>query len=183
MLDPAPSFVKDTAEKMGVSPSTVRRHIQAALDMTAEAKHILQESGTDISQKGALKLSRLQPEQQKEAASMLASGKIKRVDEYIAQSTPFQMEGRQFSSFKEAVADLKNPDKDCSCTPDSFLAEITTFVRKYQRTIEWYSTPYYEAVFPSLSDVQMTYLRQQMEIICSEADNLIKIICERNKKT
>ena len=138
VLDPESSFVKDTAEKMGVSPSTVRRQIQAARDMTAEAKHILQESGTDISQKSALKLSHLEPEQQKEAATMLASGEIKRMDEYIARNTPFQMEERQFSSFKEAVADLKNPDKDCSCTPDSFLAEITTFVRKYQHT--WNNT-------------------------------------------
>ena len=183
VLDPEPSFVKDTAEKMGVSPSTVRRQIQAARDMTPEAKHILQESGTDISQKGALKLSRLEPEQQKEAASMLAAGVIQRVDEYIARSTPFQIEERQFSSFSEAVADLKNPDKDCSCTPDSFLAEITTFVHKYQRSIEWYSTPYYEVVFPDLSAVQMTYLRKQMKMICSAADTLIKKVCERNQKT
>ena len=183
VLDPEPSFVQDTAEKMGVSPSTVRRQIQAARDMTPEAKHILQESGTDISQKGALKLSRLEPEQQKEAASMLAAGVIQRVDEYIARSTPFQIEERQFSSFSEAVADLKNPDKDCSCTPDSFLAEITTFVHKYQRSIEWYSTPYYEVVFPDLSAVQMTYLRKQMKMICSAADTLIKKVCERNQKT
>lgn len=183
VLDPEPSFVDDTAEKMGVSPSTVRRQLQAARDITPEAKEIIKESGISISQKGALILSRLLPRQQKEAAAMLASGKIKRMDEYISRNAPYQPEERQYSSFKEAVADLKDPDKDCSCTPDSFLAEITAFVHKYQRGIECYSTPYYEEVFPALSTAQMKYLQGQMDIICAEADTLFDKVHERNVKT
>lgn len=182
-LDPKPSFANDTAKKMGVSPSTVRRHLQVARDITTEAKRILQESGTSISQNEAVKLSRLEPKRQEEAAAMLASGEIKRVDEYIARDAPFQPEERQFSSFKEAVADLKDTGKDCSCTPDSFLAEITAFVHKYQRGIACYSTPYYEEVFPALSAAQMTYLRGQMDLICSAADALFDNVHERNIKT
>ena len=181
--DPPKSFVRDTAEKLGVDPSTVRRQIQAAKNMTEEAKRIIQDSGTNISQKGALKLSRLQPEQQEEAAAMLASGKIQRVDEYIGRDAPFKLEERQFSSFKEAVADLKDPDKDCSCTPDSFLAEVTAFVHKYQRGIEWYSTPYYEVVFSALTPAQVEYLKEQIDIICASAETLIEKVQERNLKT
>ena len=181
VLDSEPSFVQDTAEKMGISQSTVRRQIQAARDMTPEAKRLIQDSGAGITQKGALKLSRLEPKRQEEAAAMLASGEIQRVDEYIDQHAPFQPEEKHFSSFKEAVADLKNPDKDCSCTPDSFLAEVTAFVHKYQRGIEWYSTPYYEVVFSALSPTQVAYLQEQMDIICDSADQLIMKVQERIK--
>lgn len=79
------------------------------------------------------------------------------------------------------MADLKDPNKDCSCTPDTFLAEITAFVRKFQREIEWYSTPYYEAVFPSLTAVQLDYLRQQTGLISSAAETLLHQV-ERKAK-
>ena len=147
--------------------------------MTPEAKRLIQDSGAEISQKGALKLSRLEAERQEEVAAMLASGEIQRVDEYIDQHVLFQPEEKHFSSFKEAVADLKNPDKDCSCTPDSFLAEVTAFVHKFQRGIEWYSTPYYEVVFPTLSPTQVAYLQEQIDIICDSADQLIEKVQER----
>ena len=57
----------DTAEKLGVNPCTVRRQIQTARNLTPEAKKIIKESETKLSKKAALKLSRLEPEQQKEA--------------------------------------------------------------------------------------------------------------------
>ena len=50
---------------------------------------------------------------------------------------------------------MKNTAKDFSCTPDDFLAEVTAFARKFQREIEWYSTPYYEEVYPALSPEQL----------------------------
>ena len=106
VLDSEPSFVQDTAEKMGISQSTVRRQIQAARDMIPEAKRLIQDSGAEISQKGALKLSRLEAERQEEVAAMLASGEIQRVDEYIDQHVLFQPEEKHFSSFKEAEESL-----------------------------------------------------------------------------
>ena len=151
--------------------------------------------------KNAVQLSRLEPEQQKEAAGLLAAKTIRSVNEYTAAQTeqpeqeppqedsretefdaPFTLEGRQFTSFRESVADLKDPNKDCSCTPDTFLAEITAFVRKFQREIEWYSTPCYEAVFPALTGIQLDYLRQQTGIICSAAETLCSQV-ERKAKT
>jgi len=82
--------------------------------------------------------------------------------------------GRQFQSFEEGVADLKNPDKDCSCTPDSFLAEITACAQEFHRQIEWYNSPYYEAIFPMITPEQLDYFRQQMRCIHADIDNLIK---------
>ena len=80
------------------------------------------------------------------------------------------------------MAALKDTEKDFSCTPDSFLAEITAFVWKFHREIEWYSTPYYEAAFLDLTSVQLEYLRQQMESICDAANHLLYQV-ERMKHT
>lgn len=76
------SFVQDTAAKLGVTPRTVERQIQTARNMTQEAKDILRDTGKRFGKQTALKLSRLVPEQQQEAASMLASGEIHSVEQY-----------------------------------------------------------------------------------------------------
>ena len=183
------SFVNDTAEKLGVNPSTIRRQVQTAKNMTPEAKAIIRESGAKMTKKDAMKLSRLKPEQQKDAASQLAAQEIRSMAEYqppeepepqepvteepVVEPPPFKLSEQQFTSFRESVAALKDTEKDFSCTPDSFLAEITAFVRKFHREIEWYSTPYYEAAFPDLSSVQLDYLHQQMESICCAANHLL----------
>ena len=183
------SFVNDTAEKLGVNPSTIRRQVQTAKNMTPEAKAIIRESGAKMTKKDAMKLSRLKPEQQKDAASQLAAQEIRSMAEYqppeepepqepvteepAVEPPPFKLSEQQFTSFRESVAALKDTEKDFSCTPDSFLAEITAFVRKFHREIEWYSTPYYEAAFPDLSSVQLDYLHQQMESICCAANHLL----------
>lgn len=192
------SFVNDTAEKLGVNPSTIRRQIQTAKNMTPEAKIIIRDSGAKVTKKDAMKLSRLKPEQQKDAANQLAAQEIHSMAEYqpseeperqeavaeepTVELPPFKLSEHQFTSFKESVAALKDTEKDFSCTPDSFLAEITAFVRKFHREIEWYGTPYYEAAFPDLTGVQRDYLRQQMESICAAANNLLHQV-ERMKHT
>lgn len=193
------SFVNDTAEKLGVNPSTIRRQVQTAKNMTPEAKAIIRDSGTKVTKKDAMKLSRLKPEQQKDAANQLAAQEIRSMAEYqpseepepepqgtvtegqAVDSPPFKLSEQQFTSVKESVAALKDTGKDFSCTPDSFLAEITAFVRKFHREIEWYGTPYYEAAFPDLTSIQRDYLRQQMESICDAANNLLHQV-ERMKR-
>ena len=72
-------------------------------------------------------------------------------------------------------------DKDCSCTPDSFLWEVTAFVKKFRQEIAWYVDPYYESVFCRLSDQQILYLRQQLDLICADANNFYETV-ERNNK-
>ena len=182
--DPAPpaakSFAQDTADKLGVDASTVRRQVQAAKNTTKEAKQILRDSGANITQKDALKLSRMPPEQQKDAASRLAAGEIKNLSEYQPEedddSPPFHLERKRYKSFAESVADMKNPEKDCSATPDMFLAEFTSFVQKFQGEIAWYCNDYYQPVFPALSKRQVNYLQEQVEEICSAAENLYIMI-------
>ena len=213
--DSVKSFVQDTADKLGVAPRTVERQIQTAKNLAPDAKEIIRSADAKITKKDALKLSRMEPEQQKEAASQLVSGEIRSVDDYqsAAQSEhspaiaaagspskaaqpsekseppqnmrqtertqpppvpPFTPDGRRFATVAESIADLKNLDKDCRCTPDSFLAEITAFTQKFQRDTEWYSSPYYEVVFPALTPEQVDYLRQQFDSIHAATADLFK---------
>lgn len=223
----AKPFTQDTAEKLGVSRRTVEKKIKIARDLVPEAKKIVTEHS--IGSESALKLARLPSEQQAAAATMLAKGKIKSVEEYHSsqlckpaelpdvhiamaqdnantselqmpsetaeiQSTyaeeispptqeeaaelPFSLGQKRFSSVKEAVADLKDPNKDCSCTPDSFLAEITEFVKKFYQEIEWFHIPYYEGVFSELSEIQLDYFCQEMDSIHTAVSQL----CDKVQK-
>ena len=67
------SFAQGTAEKLGVDERTVRRQVKIAKDLTPEAQQIIEESGMKVTQQNLDKLSRLEPEQQKEAAEKLMS--------------------------------------------------------------------------------------------------------------
>lgn len=269
-FDPVKSFAQDTAEKLGVVPRTVELQIQTAKNLTPEAREIIKEADAKITKKTAMKLSRLEPEQQKEAAAKLAAKEIRSVDEYKAglgknaagkcragmekktagvhkavqkntgtgadipeearnsaagrtdrNGKPVQsaapesdyqdtesdyQENAPVSDYQEpglvpgcretaagpdahaaatlpkrsgrrlqdVVAELKDPDKDCSGTPDSFLEEYAAFVKKFHKEIEWYCNPYYDAVFPLLNAVQLACFRKQTDAICSAAESLYK---------
>ena len=65
------SFSQDTADKLGVSKRTVEQLVQTARDLTPEAKKIIRDSDAKITKGAALKISRLPPDQQEEAAAGL----------------------------------------------------------------------------------------------------------------
>lgn len=88
-------------------------------------------------------------------------------------ATP-DMEPQGGISLKEIIADLKDPDKDCSGTPDSFLQEYDAFVRKFHREIGWYNDPYYDTVYPFLTDGQLTDLRSLTDSIISSVEELFQ---------
>ena len=67
----AKPFSQDTAEKLGVSKRTVERLVQTAANLTPEAKKVIREADDKISRDAALKISRLPPDQQEEAAAVL----------------------------------------------------------------------------------------------------------------
>lgn len=198
--DPAKPFIQDTAEKLGVHPTTVARQIQTAKNLTAEAKDIIRDTGTKITKKGALKLSRLKPEQQKEAASRLAAGDIHSMDEYhpapaepeelppvpesppeapAPPSVPYSLGDKHYASVEESIADLKNPNKDCSYTPDTLLADIDGFVDTFHKNFAWYNDPFCTIVFPHLSPEQFAFVRQRFATISSAMEDLLNLM-ERN---
>ena len=190
------SFIQDTADKLGVSPRTVELQIQTAKNLTPEAKEILREADRKITKQSALKLSRLAPEQQCEAARQLAAGDIHSVDEYQHSSTgsevaiplpeapavPYASSGRHYSTFEESIADLKNHDKDCSYTPDALLAELDSFIQKFQKEFEWYSDPFCTVVFPDISQVQFDYLQKRFGTISTAIHDLLQQMKRSMKK-
>lgn len=195
------SFVQDTAEKLGVNPSTIKRQIQTAKNLTTEAKDIIRDTGTKITKKDALKLSRLEPEQQKDAVSQLAAGEIKSMGEYhpapaepeeppppepesppaapTVPSVPYSLGDKHYASIEESIADLKNPNKDCSYNPDTLLADIDGFVDTFHKNFAWYSDPFCTVVFPDISPVQFDFVRQRFATISSAMEDLLNLM-ERN---
>jgi len=165
-------------------------------NLTQEAKEIIQCSNRKISKANALKLSKLDPVQQKEAASQFAAKLINSIDEYHAEPAepddaeekkpkqeilpdagqtappPAAPAKKRFLTFEENEADLKDPNKDCSCTPDIFLSEISAYIRKFQHGIEWYVTPAYSVVFPELTQAQVGYLRELMDSVRATLDKI-----------
>ena len=160
-----------------------------------EAKEIIK--GAKVTKLDALKLSRLAPEQQTEAASRLVSGDIHSVDEYQPPpadrepeppaeapppSVPYSSSGRQYASFEESIADLKNPDKDCSYTPDALLAELDSFIKKFHREFEWYNDPFCTVVFPNISQVQFDYIQKRFGTISAAIHDLLQQMKRSMKK-
>ena len=76
------SFSEDTADKLGVSARTIERQVRIAETLTPETKAILRESKANVTKQNMLKLSKLDPAQQADAAAQLADGTIRSVDEY-----------------------------------------------------------------------------------------------------
>ena len=67
----AKPFSEDTADKLGISKRTVERLVQTAANLTPEAKKTIRDAGDKITKGAALKISRLPPDQQEEAAAVL----------------------------------------------------------------------------------------------------------------
>ena len=97
-------------------------------------------------------------------------------------SVPYSSSGRHFATFEESIADLKNPDKDCSYTPDSLLAELDSFIEKFHREFAWYSDPFCAAAFPDISQVQLDYLKERFGTISTAIHDLLKQMKRSMKK-
>ena len=163
-------FIQDTAEKLGVHPVTVARQIQTAKNLSPEAKDIIRNSGTDITKTDALKLSRLEPPQQEEAATQLAAGEIRSVDEY---KKPYSLGGKRYATFEESVADLKNPNKDATYTADTLLAGMDGFIDDFHHNFSWYSTPMCTVAYPQVNREQLEYIKKRFAGVVTEIDKLL----------
>ena len=185
------SFSQDTAEKLGVTPRTVERKVQIAKNLTPEVKGIVDQHR--IGFRNALKLSRLAPDQQEEAADQLVSGTIKSVDEYHpvpvepeATETPQEPEPPAppkvpepasapvggCPSIQEWAADLKTPNKDRRCTPDSFLVTFSYFLQRFCQSMENYTGPEYDAVLPVLTRDHLEQIHQKVRLVHEALDEM-----------
>jgi N6-adenosine-specific RNA methylase IME4 len=70
-----PSFTNDTATKTGVSERTIYAEVQLAHHLIPEVKKVIR--STDIPKRDAVKIARLESDEQKAVADKLASGEAK----------------------------------------------------------------------------------------------------------
>ena len=185
------SFADDTAETMGVSPRTVFRKIQLAKNLSSDAKDVVKKSGIGL--KNALKISRLLPDQQADAASQLASGAIRSVDEYCPVPAEPEFAEEQapeppetpeppaatsapgagyYPTIRDSVADLKNPDKDRRQTPDSYLVTLSYFLQRFCQSMESYTGPEYDTVWPGLTRTYLDQIQQKVQSVHNALDEM-----------
>ncbi len=134
------SFIEDSADVMGSHPSTVARHIKIATELTPEAKDILRGAEKPVSSAVLKKISKLPPEQQTEASSLLVSGKIKTVDEFLAKLPDADTTSKQISHENNSLANLP-PEQSAAIMGMAYLAdEVNSHVRDFLRQEETFAT-------------------------------------------
>lgn len=121
------SFIEDTASVTGSHPSTIARHIKIATELTPEAKKTLRGAKKPVSSTALKKISKLAPDQQKEVSSLLVSGEIQTVEEYLAARQPQK---------SESAADEKFPKGQISAMmgmayfADATIAHTNDFLKQ-----------------------------------------------------
>ena len=120
-------FSRDTAEKMGVSPRTVERHVQIAENLSPETKEILRGADTKVTKQNLTKLSRLEPEQQTEAAKRLAEGTIRSVDEYTAESAAAMREDNYYCTGAFIVDAFGEHNHTLRHIPEAFKSRLANY--------------------------------------------------------
>lgn len=195
-LDSEKSFVDDVAEKTGKGKRTIRRQIQIAKNLTPEAKEVLRGAGNHITQKDTLAVSQIEPEHQETAAKQLIERKSFSLDKSrcgpaelaIAEEQPQETPPEppvpskapepapapedRCPSIQELAADLKNPDKDRRCTPDSFLVTFSYFLQRFCQSMENYTGPEYDAVLPVLTREHLNQIHQKVQFVHAALDEM-----------
>ena len=94
---------------------------------------------------------------------------------------PFQIVRPRYSSVQEAIDVLKDPNRDLTCKPETFLDEVMCFARKFEREIQWFDDVYYAEAIEQLERPHLDFLHEQIDYICSAARKFYRAI-ERKAK-
>lgn len=124
------SFVEDTSEKTGMSKRAVSRLLQIA---NGDARRIVE--ANNMTQDTALKLSRLQHDEQVEAASMLAAGTMESVEQY----QEYQRERRRAIAMSRPLSDDPPVDTRTEAEKEQEKREsLDGLVREFCRVVEYF---------------------------------------------
>ncbi|MCX4373996.1 MAG: hypothetical protein OSJ58_19685, partial [Dysosmobacter sp.] len=127
------SFVEDTSEKTGMSKRAVSRLLQIANNLTGDARRIVE--ANNMTQDTALKLSRLQHDEQVEAASMLAAGTMESVEQY----QEYQRERRRAIAMSRRLSDDPPVDTRTEAEKEQEKREsLDGLVREFCRVVEYF---------------------------------------------
>lgn len=163
------SFVQDTAERLGVSPSTIKSQVRAAKNTIPEAKEIIRESGVVVSKKDAVRLSQLEPEQQKEAASRLASGTIRSVKEFCEDDSQPEASRQRKHIDLESISDEEFHILQAVLHPvsdEQYAKVFVKFTEHTEETLQWIEA------FSTLWDTLAVMRPDQLARILQMTDNI-----------
>ena len=183
------AFAADTAGKLGISKRTVQENIQLTKDLTDKTKEIVRGATTKIKKKDMLKLSRLPAEQQEEAASQLAANTIRSVEEFHPVTEEPDAEEQPLKpsatpevpappsvktggnpTIRDLAADLKNPDKDRSPTPDTFVISFSLSMQRFCQNITSFEVSGFASVFPALTQTHLDQIQQEINSVHNTLD-------------
>ena len=150
------SFAEDTAEKTGMSKRAVSRLLQIANNLTGDARRIVE--AHNMTQDTALKLSRLQHDEQVEAASMLAAGTMESVEQY----QEYQRERRKAIAlslplYDEPPVDTwteEEKERQKKESLDGLVREFSRFIEQFLDRMKMYQG--YADDFAEMSQLQIS---------------------------
>ena len=177
------SFAEDTAEKTGMSKRAVSRLLQIANNLTGDARRIVE--AHNMTQDTALKLSRLQHDEQVEAASMLAAGTMESVEQY----QEYQRERRKAIALSRPLYDEppvdtrteEEKERQKKESLDSLVREFSRFIEQFLDRMKMYqgyaddfaemSQPQISQVWDSAAAVDMAIIAFSKEVKALQAEN------------
>lgn len=177
------SFAEDTAEKTGMSKRAVSRLLQIANNLTGDARRIVE--AHNMTQDTALKLSRLQHDEQVEAASMLAAGTMESVEQY----QEYQRERRKAIAlslplYDEPPVDTRTEEekeRQKKESLDGLVREFSRFIEQFLDRMKMYqgyaddfaemSQPQISQVWDSAAAVDMAIIAFSKEVKALQAEN------------
>ena len=150
------SFSEDTAEKTGMSKRAVSRLLQIANNLTGDARRIVE--AHNMTQDTALKLSRLQHDEQVEAASMLAAGTMESVEQY----QEYQRERRKAIALSRPLYDeppvdtrtKEEKERQKKESLDGLVREFSRFIEQFLDRMKMYQG--YADDFAEMSQLQIS---------------------------
>lgn len=177
------SFAEDTAEKTGMSKRAVSRLLQIADNLTGDARRIVE--AHNMTQDTALKLSRLQHDEQVEAASMLAAGTMESVEQY----QEYQRERRKAIALSRPLSDEppvdtrteEEKERQKKESLDGLVREFSRFIEQFLDRMKMYqgyaddfaemSQPQISQVWDSAAAVDMAIIAFSKEVKALQAEN------------
>lgn len=177
------SFAEDTAEKTGMSKRAVSRLLQIANNLTGDARRIVE--AHNMTQDTALKLSRLQHDEQVEAASMLAAGTMESVEQY----QEYQRERRKAIALSRPLSDEppvdtrteEEKERQKKESLDGLVREFSRFIEQFLDRMKMYqgyaddfaemSQPQISQVWDSAAAVDMAIIAFSKEVKAIQAEN------------
>ena len=177
------SFAEDTAEKTGMSKRAVSRLLQIANNLTGDARRIVE--AHNMTQDTALKLSRLQHDEQVEAASMLAAGTMESVEQY----QEYQRERRKAIALSRPLSDEppvdtrteEEKERQKKESLDGLVREFSRFIEQFLDRMKMYqgyaddfaemSQPQISQVWDSAAAVDMAIIAFSKEVKALQAEN------------